>query len=73
MTQSKNCQKLDFEADSIKKNFNKKTFFSVSKSMKFTFIMQSEYCQKLEFEADPFDKLKPLVKKMISKPMIFLL
>ena len=49
----------------------KKLFFPVSKSMKFTFIMQLEYCQKLEFEADPINKLKPLVKKKISKSMKF--
>ena len=59
--------KIGFSKRTLLKNKTliKKHVFSISKSMKFTFIMQLEYCQKLEFEADPINKLTPLIKKTV--------
>ena len=39
-------------------NPNIKTFFSISKSIKFQYMAQSKYCQKLDFEGYPNNDLK---------------
>ena len=53
---------------------NKKLIFSISKSLKFSYITQLKYCKKLDFEAGPINKLKPLITKLfvsISKSINF--
>ena len=61
MMQLEDCQKFDFEADSINKikTLIIKTSLLDSKSIKFPFIMQLACCQKLDVEADPSNKIKP--------------
>ena len=46
---------MDFEADpnSTHKTLIQKTFFSISKSIRFLYIAQLKYCKKLDFEAGP--------------------
>ena len=54
---------MDFEADPINK-FKPliiKTFFPISKSIKFLYITRLKYCQKLDFEADPINKIKTVI------------